>query len=110
MNSMASPFHQAVLNAMDPDVPEDERRLVAWRNATQYPGDLVDEWRLTREGRLINWYEYGKCTPHGWHVDHCQPLALGGRHNASNLVARQWEDNTRAGASVKAVLNALRGS
>src|SRR5262245_31393153 len=108
MNHM-SPFAQAMENALAPDVPKDQRRAVAWENATKVAWDTGNEWRYTREGRLINWYDYGQNTKYGWHIDHCHPVALGGRDIASNLVARHWEDNTRAGASVRAVLNAVRG-
>jgi hypothetical protein len=56
------------------------------------------------DGRLIFLSDYGKNTAHGWHVDHKVPIALGGTDAPSNLRARHWLGNCRAGGLLGDVL------
>jgi hypothetical protein len=102
----------ALLNALlytEPDVPEDQRQWVAWCNALPVPwADPHNVWRYDQDGRLIYWHDYGKNVLHGWHVHHRRDQALGGRHNAANLVARHWLGNTQAGGLLGALLGGGR--
>ena len=96
-----NPFHKAILAALEPEVPESERPAVAWANVAPFP------WSLTtfdQDGREIHSSEYGQTTTYGWHVHHRLDQALGGRHNRNNLMARHWLGNTRAGASLGALI------
>jgi hypothetical protein len=93
--------------AREPEVAPSERRLVAWRNAPIVPG-YPDEWRqCPYTQRMLNWYEHGLKTAFGWHIHHRLDQALGGRHTASNLVARYWHDNVTDGGHLSATLKSL---
>ena len=59
--------------------PEKNRASAAKRNAIKKSTSTTDSWELA-EITLF----YADC-PNGYHVDHIIPLALGGRHELSNL-------------------------
>lgn len=92
------------LQAGELEVPEPERRLVAWQNARAIPGFDPAYWRQDDEGYPLFWDAYGTDTEFGWHIHHRRDQELGGRHTRSNLVARQWRRNVSAGASLGAFL------
>jgi hypothetical protein len=94
-------FSLGLLPRLEPEVPESEREAVAWANLAQNPWDL---WAYDQDGYRVYRWDYGKNTLYGWHIHHRLDQALGGRHTASNLVARHWLGNTRAGASLGALL------
>jgi hypothetical protein len=93
---------------LDPDVPDANRRWVAWNNAPSIFGWDASIWRQDQDGRVIRWGDYGTNDEYGWHVHHILDQALGGRHNAGNLVARHWLGNTQAGGVLGALLNGGR--
>jgi hypothetical protein len=80
---------------------------VAWCNARPIFGYDASIWRHDQDGRVVRWSDHGTGGDYGWHVHHRLDQALGGRHNASNLVARHWRGNTQAGGQLGAGLNAL---
>ena len=86
------------------EVPEPQRRYVAWNNRGLFPSATT---AFDQDGREIRWSEYGQLSQYGWHVHHRIDQVLGGRHTATNLVARHWRGNTQAGADLGALLNAL---
>jgi hypothetical protein len=86
----------------EPEVPEAERRFVAWANL---PGDPSSAFKVARCGRLIWWLAYGdRESVFGWEVDHRIPVRLGGRATRSNLIARHWLDNAESGGALGAAL------
>lgn len=102
MDGIGNPFQKAALAAFEPELPEDQRRGVAWANVQKIAGYPL--WALDQDGRMIHWDAYGQTTDHGWHIHHRLDQALGGRHTASNLVARHWLGNTQAGGVLGALL------
>jgi hypothetical protein len=90
------------LALLDPEIPEADRKAVAWANL---PGSPTDHFKTSESGRRICWADHGdRNSRWGWEIDHRMPLALGGRHTRSNLIARHWEDNARAGGLLGALL------
>ncbi len=81
---------------------EDERKEAAWANATPTTDPHI---RVDCDGRLIDWDEYGKYSQYGWHIDHINPLALGGRDSPENLRARHWRGNCGSGGLLGSLLS-----
>ena len=81
------------------------KKRIAWQAAleTSHPS-----YRVDCDGRLICWSEYGKCTEHGWEIDHIVPTVLGGLNFAENYRARHWRGNSLAGGILGALLKGTR--
>jgi hypothetical protein len=73
---------------------DEQKKVAAWRAAALTTDPEV---RIDCDGLMIKWSEYGKQTTYGWHIDHANPLALGGLDNLANLRARHWKSNCYAG-------------
>lgn len=84
-----------------PCLTEEERKFAAWSNAIPTSDPNV---RIDCDGRAIAWGEYGKNSKNGWHIDHANPLALGGLETSSNLRARHWYGNCSAGGLLSSLL------
>jgi hypothetical protein len=85
---------------------EEQRKHAAWAKATPTPTVLGDLIRVDCDGRMMRWVEYGLNSSQGWHIDHITAQALGGSDELTNLRARHWLGNTKAGGHLG---NALRG-
>jgi hypothetical protein len=85
---------EELYEALGLGLSEAEKKRAAWANATPTADPSV---RIDCDGLRIKWEEYGKYSPFGWHIDHVNPLALGGLDSSSNLRARHWRGNCRAG-------------
>lgn len=86
----------------EPEIPETLRKVVAWANL---PGLPTDAFKTSKSGRTIWWDAHGdRKSMFGWEIDHRAPLAMGGRHTRSNLIARHWEDNARSGGLLGALM------
>jgi hypothetical protein len=84
----------------------ERRKRIAWSNATTIPSC---EDRVDCDGRVIRWSEYGKTTECGWEIDHITPTAFGGLDVGSNLRARHWFGNRRAGGLLSGLPKASVG-
>lgn len=85
---------------------EHEKRT-AWNNAAPVPGR--PELRIDCDYRYILWSEYGRLTEYGWEIDHAHPTALGGPPIGTNLRARHWRGNRRAGGLLGDLLGKVGG-
>lgn len=86
------------------DPTDEERKRIAWCNATEIPGRMPEVVRIDCDGRLMFWSEYGKLSEFGWEIDHAHPKGLGGLDVWGNLRARHWYGNRSAGAGVRNAL------
>jgi len=77
---------------------EMRRKIAAWNAASAVIGSNPAYERMDCDGRYIRWLDYGKLSQFGWEIDHIHPIALGGPDILSNLRARHWQGNRRAGA------------
>jgi hypothetical protein len=97
-------FPTAFSRFVEPEVPEAERRAVAWANLPDGP---MPGWKYS-EGQAIFEWEFGnRNSPFGWEIDHITPVVFGGRSTRSNLIARAWQSNASAGGRIGAMMNAL---
>ncbi len=84
----------------------EQRKLVAWRNATPVIGYDPNDVRKDAFGWFIRWSDYGnRNSDYGWEIDHAHPTILGGSDNLSNLRALHWRNNATLGGLLG---NALR--
>jgi hypothetical protein len=88
--------------ALAPVSLEDRRKAGAWANATPIAG--LPGSRIDCDLRIIRWEDYGQLSEYGWEIDHIVAKAAGGCDDLSNLRARHWEGNRRAGGLVGALL------
>lgn len=109
-NAMAALDYPAVIAALDmlararePEVPEADRKRVAWTNLT---GSWDIAVAVTREGRCVIRDHHGdRDSEFGWEVGH-YPVAkcFGGRYTQSNIIAQHWRDNASDGGGLSQLL------
>ena len=85
---------------------QDQRKLIAWNNASPVLGHDPNLTRKDAFGNFIVWSAYGdRGSDYGWEIDHIRPTVLGGGDNGSNLRALHWRNNSGLGGLLG---NALR--
>ena len=92
-------FLSALLNPTD-----EERKVAAWQRARPITGSDPAIVRIDCDGRII-WLDHGLRSEYGWEIDHIVPLALNGLDTLSNLRARHWRGNSRAGGLLSGILD-----
>jgi len=91
-----------ILAAVEAESSDDVKKGIAWNNVPGVPGTT---FKLDCDRNWIAWEEYGKYTDYGWQIDHTMPVAFGGSDTSSNLRARHWRGNSRAGGFAGSLLD-----
>ncbi|HML15144.1 MAG TPA: hypothetical protein VK456_17690 [Xanthobacteraceae bacterium] len=83
---------------------DEEKKIIAWNNVLPIPGKT---YKVDCDGLYIVWEEYGKRSDYGWQIDHAVPEVFGGLSTITNLRARHWRGNSRAGGYAGALAKFL---